>query len=108
MARLLDLEELLERRHFDHEIIVLCVRWYLRFKLSFRDLVERGPSRPETPCRPVRPQHGGRNPRNPGRSRPPQSARPHRLGACRLRGGLRRSRSLLSRDQAPTDPATFE
>jgi hypothetical protein len=29
-----------EGRHFDREIIVLCVRWYLRFKLSFRDLVE--------------------------------------------------------------------
>jgi transposase-like protein len=27
-------------RQFDREIIVLCVRWYLRFKLSFRDLVE--------------------------------------------------------------------
>ena len=27
-------------QHFDGEIIVLCVRWYLRFKLSFRDLVE--------------------------------------------------------------------
>ncbi|MFZ3179216.1 MAG: IS6 family transposase [Methylocystis silviterrae] len=27
-------------RHFDREIIILCVRWYLRFKLSFRDLVE--------------------------------------------------------------------
>jgi transposase-like protein len=27
-------------RHFDQEIIVLCVRWYLRYKLSFRDLVE--------------------------------------------------------------------
>ncbi len=26
--------------HFDREIIILCVRWYLRFKLSFRDLVE--------------------------------------------------------------------
>jgi len=32
--------ELFEGRHFDREIIVLCVRWYLRFKLSFRDLVE--------------------------------------------------------------------
>jgi transposase-like protein len=40
MARLLGLEELFEGRHFDREIIVLCVRWYLRFKLSFRDLVE--------------------------------------------------------------------
>jgi transposase-like protein len=27
-------------RHFDQEIIILGVRWYLRFKLSFRDLVE--------------------------------------------------------------------
>ena len=34
------LAELFEGRHFDREIIVLCVRWYLRFKLSFRDLVE--------------------------------------------------------------------
>jgi transposase-like protein len=33
-------DELFEGRHFDREIIVLCVRWYLRFKLSFRDLVE--------------------------------------------------------------------
>jgi transposase-like protein len=34
------LDKLFEGRHFDREIIVLCVRWYLRFKLSFRDLVE--------------------------------------------------------------------
>ncbi len=27
-------------RHFDREIIILCVRWYLRYKLSLRDLVE--------------------------------------------------------------------
>jgi transposase-like protein len=27
-------------RHFDREITILCVRWYLRFKLSLRDLVE--------------------------------------------------------------------
>ena len=40
MARFLELEELFEGRHFDREIIVLCVRWYLRFKLSFRGLVE--------------------------------------------------------------------
>jgi transposase-like protein len=39
VARFLSLEELFEG-HFDREIIVLCVRWYLRFKLSFRDLVE--------------------------------------------------------------------
>ena len=40
MASFLGLDELFEGRHFDREIIVLCVRWYLRFKLSFRDLVE--------------------------------------------------------------------
>jgi hypothetical protein len=27
-------------RHFDGEIIIVYVRWYLRFKVSFRDLVE--------------------------------------------------------------------
>src|ERR1700729_3195001 len=26
--------------HFDREIIVLCERWYFRYKLSLRDLVE--------------------------------------------------------------------
>ena len=40
MAGFLSLDELFEGRHFDREIIVLCVRWYLRFRLSFRDLVE--------------------------------------------------------------------
>ena len=33
-------DELFEGRHFDREVIILCVRWYLRFKLSLRDLVE--------------------------------------------------------------------
>ena len=41
MAAFSRLDELFEGRHFDREIIVLCVRWYLRFKLSLRDLVER-------------------------------------------------------------------
>src|ERR1700728_3940604 len=40
MAGFPGLDELFKGRHFDREIIVLCVRWYLRFKLSFRDLVE--------------------------------------------------------------------
>jgi transposase-like protein len=40
MAGFPGLDELFEGRYFDREIIVLCVRWYLRFKLSFRDLVE--------------------------------------------------------------------
>ncbi|WP_423248034.1 IS6 family transposase [Tunturiibacter gelidiferens] len=33
--------DLFKGRHFDQEIIVPCVRWYLRFKLSSRDLVQR-------------------------------------------------------------------
>jgi transposase-like protein len=33
-------QELFKGRHFDREIIVLCVRWYLAFKLSSRDLVQ--------------------------------------------------------------------
>jgi len=31
---------LFRRRHFAEEIIVLCVRWYLRYSLSYRDLEE--------------------------------------------------------------------
>ena len=34
------IDDLFKGRHFDREIIILCVRWYLRFKLSLRDLVE--------------------------------------------------------------------
>jgi len=33
-------EGLFKGRQFDQEIIVLCVRWYLRYKFSARDLVE--------------------------------------------------------------------
>src|ERR1700685_4539829 len=40
MAGFLSLDELFKGRHCDREVIVLCVRWYLRFKLSCRDLVE--------------------------------------------------------------------
>jgi hypothetical protein len=40
MARFLGLDELFEGWHIDCEIVVLCVRWYLRFKLSLRNLVE--------------------------------------------------------------------
>jgi transposase-like protein len=31
---------LFKGRHFEAEIIILCVRWYLRFGLSFRNLEE--------------------------------------------------------------------
>jgi transposase-like protein len=40
VAGFLGVDVLFSGRHFDREIIILCVRWYLRFKLSFRDLVE--------------------------------------------------------------------
>src|SRR5436190_5680581 len=46
MSLFVPAEELFAGRHFDAEIVVLCVRWYLSFKLSYRDLVsmmgERG------------------------------------------------------------------
>jgi hypothetical protein len=38
MSRLKSTEELFVGRHFDREVIVVCVHWYLRFKLSLRDL----------------------------------------------------------------------
>ena len=46
MPQFVSAEELFKGRHFDQEIVVVCVRWYLSFKLSYRDLVtmmaERG------------------------------------------------------------------
>jgi transposase-like protein len=46
MPQFVPVEELFSGRHFDQEIIVSCVRWYLNFKLSYRDLAammgERG------------------------------------------------------------------
>jgi transposase-like protein len=32
--------DLFKWRHFPAEIIILCVRWYLRYKLSYEDLTE--------------------------------------------------------------------
>jgi transposase-like protein len=40
MGKLKSIGDLFSGRQFDREVIILCVRWYLRFKLSFRDLVE--------------------------------------------------------------------
>jgi transposase-like protein len=34
------LRSILCARHFDAEIIVMCVRWYLQYKLSYRYLAE--------------------------------------------------------------------
>ena len=35
------LDDLFKGRQFEGEIIIHCVRWYLQYKLSYRDLVER-------------------------------------------------------------------
>ena len=40
MGKLKAVAELFEGRHFDREVVILCARWYLPFKLSLRDLVE--------------------------------------------------------------------
>ena len=40
MAQTGRVEVLFKGRQFDQEIIVLCVRWHLRYKLSTRDLAE--------------------------------------------------------------------
>jgi transposase-like protein len=42
--------DLFKGRHFDREIIVLCVRWYLRYKLSSRDLVQMMAERGTAGC----------------------------------------------------------
>ena len=39
VSKLLSLAEVFKGRHFDAEILVLCVRWYLQYKLSYRGLV---------------------------------------------------------------------
>src|SRR5215472_14291728 len=39
MRRFVSVEALFNGRHFDRQIIILCVSWYTSFKLSFRDLV---------------------------------------------------------------------
>jgi transposase-like protein len=40
MRKVEDIDGLFNGCHFDREAIVLCVRWYLRYKLSFQDLAE--------------------------------------------------------------------
>src|ERR1700694_3514462 len=40
MSKLISMKDLFRGRHFDRDVIILCVRWYLRYKLSSRDLVE--------------------------------------------------------------------
>ena len=40
MAKQQSIDELFKGRHVEQELIILCVRWYCRYKLSYRDLVE--------------------------------------------------------------------
>jgi hypothetical protein len=39
MQQFVPIEDVFKGRHFDRQIIVLCVRWYTSYKLSLRDLV---------------------------------------------------------------------
>ena len=39
MRRFVSVDGLFTGRHFDSQIIIVCVSWYTSFKLSFRDLV---------------------------------------------------------------------
>jgi transposase-like protein len=39
MQRFVPIKDVFKGRHFDRQIIVWCVSWYTRFKLSLRDLV---------------------------------------------------------------------
>jgi transposase-like protein len=41
MPRFVPVEELFQGRHFDQEIVILCVRWYLSYQRSSRDWVAR-------------------------------------------------------------------
>ena len=45
MQRFVPIEDVFKGRHFDRQIIVLCVSWYTSFKLSLRDLVIMMPDR---------------------------------------------------------------
>jgi hypothetical protein len=38
--KLRSIEKLFARRHLDREVILLCLRWYMHYNLSFRHIVE--------------------------------------------------------------------
>lgn len=40
MSKLKSLDGLFAGRHFDRDVMIPCVRWYLRYKLRLRDLVK--------------------------------------------------------------------
>ena len=53
MTRPIDRDPIYRRRAFDADIIELCCRWYITYRLSYRDLVammaERGSRFPIPP-----------------------------------------------------------
>jgi transposase-like protein len=40
MTKLIPRDQIYRRRVFDADVIQLCVRWYVTYRLSYRDLVE--------------------------------------------------------------------
>jgi IS6 family transposase len=72
-------------RHFEAEIILLCVRWYLRYPLSYRDLeelmLERGLQVDHTTIYRSRPALRPRT----GPALPPAPQRNHRLRAWSMK-----------------------
>jgi transposase-like protein len=40
MTKPIDRDPIYRNRSFDAEVIELCVRWYISYRLSYRDLVE--------------------------------------------------------------------
>ena len=39
MTKRQDRDAIYVKRQFDAEIIILCVRWYITYRLAYRDLV---------------------------------------------------------------------
>lgn len=74
-------------RHFDQSIILLCVRWYLAYNLSLRDLeemmAERGIRVDHSTIRPQSSTIARRAVRNPGRMKTEQ--KPFRASSSSLR-----------------------
>jgi transposase-like protein len=52
MTKRRDRDAIYVKRQFDTEIIVLCMRWYITYRLSYRDLVAMMAERYATGRRP--------------------------------------------------------
>ena len=40
MTKPIERDRIYRKRWFDAEVIALCVRWYISYRLTYRDLVE--------------------------------------------------------------------